>query len=205
MKTALLSCLLCLSFTTQAQSVIATPDSKPFARKTWLLGLQGGYSKANFLANNLTAQLYGGYFVTNKLLLGLSGTGLAEWTNTIVHDNMLAIGPQIRYQLTQTRFSPFLAASYQFGRYTYSSIEATTSVTNGSTVAGMSIAQGHAALTVHSRSFTAGLSIGITRTLRADIGLKWQDIIRPSEVVKVGSNSLWQPQLGVSYTIVSGK
>jgi hypothetical protein len=202
MKAFLLLCLYTLAVSTAAQSFAQANNSeitpKPFARKIWQLGIQGGYSKAQFLANNLTTQFYGGYYVANKLMLGASASWSGEWTKRVIETNLLSVGPAIRYQFTQTRLSPFVAAAYRFGTYTFTSQD--YSSTSGNS--GFRTYQNNTISGIHSRSVSVGLTIGITSALRGEVVANWQDAARPSDAVKIGSSNLWQAQVGLSYLLL---
>ncbi|GAB3889411.1 hypothetical protein [Spirosoma agri] len=200
MKTALLLCVVLFPAFGQAQRVAQKEETqlsaKPFARKTWQIGIQSGYSKATFLARNLSNQLHGGYFIADKLMLGLSAGQSLEWSQKNIVTNTISVGPALRYHLTRTRLSPFIAGSYRFGQYTYSGENA--SVSSGSS--GTRIYSGHSTLNIHARSLTAGLSVGLSSALRADIALNWQDVINPNREYAVSGNSLLQAQVGVNYS-----
>jgi hypothetical protein len=214
MKITLLLLLVALSFAGQAQTVSQQGNKQasvnPFTRKSWQIGIQGGYSKAEFISRNSTIQLYGGYFVANKLLVGLSGTWVGEWTRNFLHENTLTIGPAIRYQLTQTRISPFLAASYQIGARTLTIANVTvnpaavvtvvtTPTGSYSTISGsnFSYSSSNKPTAIHSRSLTAGISIGVVSSMRVDVALNWHDNAFPAyPELKRG---FFQYQFGLNY------
>ncbi|QHV97180.1 hypothetical protein [Spirosoma endbachense] len=214
MKTTLLLLLVSLSIASRAQpisqQVHTKPGVNPFTRKSWQIGIQGGYSKAEFISRNSTIQLYGGYFVANKLSMGLSGTWVAEWTRNVLHENTLTIGPAIRYQLTQTRISPFLAASYQIGARTLTIANVTvnpaavvtvitTPTGSYTTISGSNFtySSSNKPTAIHSRSLTAGISVGVVSSMRVDVALNWQGNAFPAypEVKR----ELFQLQFGLNY------
>ncbi|QIP12452.1 hypothetical protein G8759_07350 [Spirosoma aureum] len=214
MKTTLPLLLVALSFAGQAQPVSQQVNTQaglnPFTRKSWQIGIQGGYSKAEFISRNSTIQLYGGYFVANKLSMGLSSTWVAEWTRNVLHENTLTMGPAIRYQLTQTRISPFLAASYQIGARTLTIANVTvnpaavvtvitTPTGSYSTISGsnFSYTASNKPTAIHSRSLTAGISVGVVSSIRIDLAINWQGNAFPSyPEIKRG---LFQFQFGLNY------
>jgi hypothetical protein len=199
MKTVLFLCVILFPAFGQAQRVAQAETqrlSKPFARKTWQIGIQIGYSKATFLAHNLSNQLHGGYFITDKLMLGLAAGQSLEWSQKNIVTNTISVGPAVRYHLTRTRFSPFIAGSYRFGQYTYSG--ETTSIHSGSS--GIQTYSSRSTLNIHARALTAGLSIGLSSALRADIALNWQNVVNPNREYAVSGNSLLQAQVGVNYS-----
>ncbi len=210
MKKALLFSLVCFLGHAQAQEIVqhklARDYAQSYAKGSWLIGLQAGYSKGLLLENNLSTQLYSGYFVTNKLLLGLSGSASQEGFKR-VKELAFSIGPTVRFQLTRTRFSPFLAASYQFGQLIATGAESqeTTEIINGQTVvvSGFRIQSSGMPQRMFSRSFAAGLSMGITPLLHVDLVLNWQDKVHNVDDGIYLSRGLYQPQVGINYRLGS--
>lgn len=213
MRKYLLFLLLCTASFTKAQERTQSHTSpthlQGYTQGNWLIGLQAGYSKGLLLDRNLTTQAYGGYFVANNVLVGLSAVGSQEWHNSI-RDRSYFIGPMVRCQLTRTRFSPFLVASYQIGQRTLLGVESQTitqvvstssgpvTVTSGSTIRGSGRPE-----RLYSRSFGAGLSISLTALLRVDIALDWQDRVDLIDSRIRLDDGLWQPRLGVNYSIIN--
>ncbi len=120
MKPALYLCLVVLFLLAKRQAVYAQHDpgeqiKKTFASGHWQVGLTGGYGRGSIFDNHTVFQARAGYYVVNKLLLGIGASWANEGEGSIaLHD--LAVGPLARYQFTHTRLSPFIEASYQFGR-----------------------------------------------------------------------------------------
>lgn len=81
----------------------------------WQVGLKEGYSRGNILENRNSLQVYSGYFIAKNLLVGAGATWSKEWFETVRGDDV-TIGPLVRYQFLDARFSPFIEASYQFGK-----------------------------------------------------------------------------------------
>ncbi|GAB4052741.1 hypothetical protein [Spirosoma litoris] len=211
MKKILLLLLVCLSNYVRAQETpllkVPVNYSQPFARGSWLVGVQAGYSQGVWFGRNLTVHPYGGYFVANKLLLGVTGTISQEGFDQ-VREMINSVGPMVRYQLTRTRISPFLTASCQIGQRTLSGSDSRTTTqtqviggqvitsTSGSYIFG----DGTPHL-IYTRSMSAGLSMGVTRALRIDLALTSQDqAVSPGS--KVDSYTiLWQLQAGLNYKL----
>ncbi|RYC68609.1 hypothetical protein [Spirosoma sordidisoli] len=200
MKEALLLCLLGLCGSVQAQQPSKTGNAytSAYAKGSWSVGVHAGYSKGLILENNSTAQLYAGYFIANRLLLGLGASGSQEWFR-LVRSQTYTVGPMARYQLSRTRFSPFLTASYQFGGRSLSGSESQTMTSVVNTTGGPLVITGTARIggTGISRSVGifscgAGVSAGISSALRVDLALSYQQWL---------DQPLVQPQLGINYLI----
>lgn len=120
MKPALYLCLVVLFLSANRQAVYAQHNfreqvKKTFASGRWQTGLTGGYGRGSIFDNHTVFQARGGYYVVDKLLVGIGASWAKESEGSIaLHD--LAVGPLARYQFTHTRLSPFIEASYQFGR-----------------------------------------------------------------------------------------
>lgn len=111
MKPFLYLCLLGIVAGLNSQNAHA----QQFAEGTWQVGLKDGYSRGNILKNRNGLQVYSGYFIAKNLLIGAGATWSKEWFETIRKDDV-TIGPLVRYQFLDARFSPFIEASYQFGK-----------------------------------------------------------------------------------------
>lgn len=118
MRKILFLCLFGYSWLCQAQT--ETPLNRlfdsplPFSRNAWLAGFQVGYSKGTYGKERYSAtQAYGGYFVANKIALGLAATWGRESFGA-AQDVAISAGPLVRYQFTRSRFSPFIVGAYQF-------------------------------------------------------------------------------------------
>jgi hypothetical protein len=92
----------------------------------------------------------GGYYIADRLLIGLASSYTRELAEPVLNKNVFSVGPLIRYQFISGRISPFTELSYQFGRR-HTSLE-------------------------QSLSFTPGLSIGLLAGLRLDLGYNFQYI-----------------------------
>ncbi|UFH52816.1 hypothetical protein [Spirosoma sp. KNUC1025] len=193
MRKTLLVYLVCHCWLCQAQNQpqLSTPfnSPKPFNRKDWLFGFQVGYSKNSYLHERYSAtQAYGGYFVANKLALGLS----ASWSREsfiAAHDATFSVGPLLRYQFTRSRVSPFIVGAYQWGQATVSS---TNTKTFPMAENQRSIQSGYAGL---------GTSIRVVAEWRVDLLLTWQDKPAAPESGIQGRYHLLQAQIGANYLI----
>jgi hypothetical protein len=153
------------------------------------------------LGNNLTAQIYGGYFITNNVMVGLSGAVSKEETEGIgVRDLVWSVGPTIRYQITRSRISPFVVASYQFGQRTVSGSSQVMGPTSGSRISGDNTPR-----PIQTRMFGFGVSIGIVPALRADLAINWQDKASAYNPTIRLNDGLFQPQFGLHYLISAKK
>ncbi|MCX6214158.1 hypothetical protein [Spirosoma sp.] len=203
MKNALFLCLFTVSVGAMAQRLDHNDIPKPYQQGTWLVGIQGGYSNGNLMKNYLISHAQGGYFVADKLLIGLSSTQSWEWIRS-AHDNILAVGPMVRYQFTRTRISPFLTAAYQVGSRKSGSSEIQATILlpqpNGSTTTVTLLAPSFPK-TVYSRSFGAGVTIGITPALKLDALISWQDKVYKADDGLYSYMGVYQPQLGLSYLL----
>ena len=205
MQKALFCWLLWLPNLLQAQVIsqpILTNYSQSVSRGTWLVGLQAGYSKGILLGNNLTTQAYGGVFVANKVLAGLAANWNQEGFRAI-QDVSYSIGPMIRYHLTHSRLSPFIVASYQFGRHTVTGSVLGQTTVNGQIVmtSAISISGTGQPVNMYVRLLGAGVSWSLSSTLRIEAVLNWQD-----KVTDAGSDihfdrGLFQPQVGINYLL----
>ena len=215
MKISLLTLLLSLSWLTQAQVPLqsGTHQNYPLAyqRGMWLVGLQAGHSSAQLIGKNLTAHVYGGYFVANKLLLGLQGTRIQEGLTLPVYDVSYLVGPMLRCQLTRTRISPFIMASCQIGQRTLDQSEpliaTSTSVTVNSSGTHTSTSTSSFYIVnpgthlIYSRSASIGVSIGVITSLRIDVAVNWQDRVSDLGSKFPGYNGLYQAQFGINYLV----
>lgn len=203
MKNALLLFLFCYSACTMAQEnhqpYNTVVDNRPYAKGTWLVGLQAGYSKGNLMTNYLITHMQGGYFVADKLLIGVNTTQSWEWYKS-AYDNTLSIGPMVRYQFTRTRISPFLVASYQVGSRRSGSSEIQGTNPTGTTPV-IAILSPNFPKTVHSRSFGAGVSVGITPALKLDALINWQDKAYNASDGLYLYRGVYQPQIGLTYLL----
>ncbi|GAB4034675.1 hypothetical protein [Spirosoma gilvum] len=197
MKKLLLVGLMTLSIQAFAQNTQGV--NRLFQKRTWLVGLQTAFAKGNLNTRNTTKndlifQAFGGYFVVDKLLIGLSGTYMQQQQPLSFQIITPTLGPIVRYQFTQTRVSPYLTASFQIGRgYTSGILQVDgpngTKITPTYTTG----------FPTYTRSFGAGLSISAVSRFRVDAALHWQDMVDTPNV-RFGYGS-YQAQAGITYQI----
>ncbi|GAB3955517.1 hypothetical protein GCM10028805_43290 [Spirosoma harenae] len=199
MRKLLLLYLICHGWFCQAQDAarlnLPIDPSLPFRRRAWLAGFQVGYSKGSYGHERYSAtHLYGGYFVVNKLAIGLAASRGQESFGA-AQDVALSVGPMIRYQFTRTRLSPFVVGSYQFGQATVSGLRSKVSPS------GTTAADDIQNRPIQSRYVGMGLSLRVIRACRLDVLLTWQDKPGATELGINGQYNLLQAQLGVNYLI----
>lgn len=166
---------LCTQPTFAQKSAFDHSQSK-FAAGSWQFGVKGGYGKGNLVRDRSGLHLHSGYYVANKLMVGLGAAWSREWTEQ-VSVNDLSAGPFARYQFTTTRCSPFVEASYQFGQRS-------------------STYPGSVDTTIQAGYISPGLSIRLFNQLRADISYSIQFSPRSSYTESFG-----QAQIGFTYLV----
>ena len=161
-----------------------------FSAGHWQVNLKDGLGKGNELSeffngqqvyrhNILQAQA--GYYVVDGLLVGIGFSWSREWSpDRPIQESFTDFmkGPLIRYQFTNSRVSPFLEASYQFGRRN----------TDLRTILDFISSSAHSTL------LNTGVSIGLTSFLRVDAsyGVQFKTFVNQSFI-----NTY--PQVGVNY------
>ena len=123
MKTAPYLCLLIfLSVTIPqqliAQQVTSSNTSTAFSKGSQQLTASYGYGQGNLAKNRSVTQIQAGYYVANRLLIGVVGSMMREWIGEFHTDNKFSVGPLVRYQFTSSRLSPFAQLAYQLGNPT---------------------------------------------------------------------------------------
>ena len=162
--------------TAYAQSTSPELVKKSFTRGQWQLGLKDGYGRGDLLRNHNNFQVHTGYYLADKLLVGLGANWSKEWEGDFKF-NDFTVGPLARYQFTRTRVSPFIEASYQFGRRS----------------TGSNSGISYPSVSIKSAFITPGLSIGVASSLRVDISYGFQYLINGYTAV------YGQPQVGINY------
>lgn len=181
MKPVLNVCWLLLFLLVSRQAVYAQTTSpehlkKSFTRGQWQVDLRDGYGRGSLFDNHNAIQIHSGYYIVDKLLLGIGAKWSKEWVGDVSF-NELTLGPLARYQFTRGRLSPYIEASYQFGRRR----------------SGANSSISYPSLNMQSVSFSPGLSVGLASSLRIDISYGFQYLIN-------GFTNLYgQPQLGINY------
>jgi len=162
-----------------AQLVTYTPPQTNFSKGSWQVGLRDGYQGGILIGNRNTLQLHADYYLVNQLAVGISGTWAREGTSyAAFHD--LTVGPYVRYQFTATRLSPFVDLSYQVGKR----------------ISGDEKVFTDESLNMQSSQISPGVSIGVTRFLRAEVSYHFQWIYLSNWTEYIG-----QPQLGITYLL----
>lgn len=184
MKTTTLLLFLICSCQAIAQSTNLNTATRTLQKKTRAVGLYANYGSSPIIGNQLGFSAYGGYFIANKLLLGLNGGYATDWSNTVEgHVSSWLTGPFIRYYLTSSRVTPFAEASYQFGQFMISSP--------------YNMGQAGIRHSANTLSFTGGLGVRLTQAFRLELAYNYQaDRFSPAPLVQRN----WQgyPQAGLS-------
>jgi hypothetical protein len=160
-----------------AQKLTPTQPQIAFKAGSWQVGLKEGYGRGDLLRNRNSLQVHSGYYLVNRLLVGLNGTWSKEWVGDFnYHD--LSAGPYLRYHFTSTRISPFIDASYQIGQRKSGS---------GTTIT-------YPKISMQTTQITPGINFGLINSLRLEIsyGLQWAYL--PN-----GTQSFGQTQVGLTY------
>lgn len=123
MKIASSLCLTILLIVALSQQLIAqsiTSDSAgtAFRKGSQQLTISYGYGRGNLLRNRSIIQIQAGYYIANRLMVGVAGSTMREWIGELHIDNKFSAGPFIRYQFTSSRLSPFAQLDYQLGNPT---------------------------------------------------------------------------------------
>lgn len=171
---------VCLSIrSSSAQTGTNHPYRNSFDKGNWQAGARIGRQGGNLIGTRNTLQLHAGYYLIDKLVVGLSTMwareGSKSFTGPSVFQDITA-GPYLRYQFTRTRLSPFVDASYQIGLR----------------IAGEGFASGNQAVNIGCIS--PGLSIGVTRSLRVELNYHFQWLNAGYRAEYIG-----QPQAGLTY------
>ncbi|GAB3941107.1 hypothetical protein GCM10028805_03820 [Spirosoma harenae] len=180
MKPLLLPVVFTLLINQSFSQTVDQPSSlSSFKKKSWQIGVRDWRQGGNLIGIRNTLQLHAGYYLANQLAVGISGTWGREGTSWgAFHD--ITLGPYARYQFTSTRISPFVDVSYQIGRrsswddaFTFSSIG------------------------IQSAQISPGVSVGVTRFLRAELNYHFQWIFQSGS--GFWGEYIGQPQLGLTY------
>lgn len=174
-------------------------QAQPFQKGTWLVGLQGAYQLKHdqFFKHSVLLKVQGGYFIANKLLIGLSGTRSQQKAPESFKSTIYTLGPTVRYQLTQTRFSPYLMTSFQLGQ-SRASGDLLLELPNGDVI--NYSAWQSSPYRMYSRSLGVGLLVSIVSGLKLEGSLIWQDFVeRPNLNLNLRDDTNYQAQVGLTY------
>lgn len=192
----------------QLQPSIARNTRPAFAypKGSWMMGVQGSRTPDNLLGRNTAIHLQGGYFVSDKLLLGLNATWRTKTADPVRLYSYMA-GPQLRFQLTQTRVSPYIAASWQFGfkrdngeQTTVVTVYNTTTTPPTTVTAVMTYRPVEGTKAIHSPMLGIGATIGIVPALRAEIAINWQKDFYYG--ARLFDSTPLQPHIGLNYVFL---
>lgn len=123
MRTTIYLCLTFFSLATIPQQLIAqqlmlSNTATAFSKGSQQLTVNYGYGRGNLAANRSVTQIQAGYYVANRLLIGVAGSMMREWIGEFHTNNKFSVGPFARYQFTSSRLSPFAQLAYQLGNPT---------------------------------------------------------------------------------------
>ncbi len=123
MKTAAYLCLIIffLAIITQqlsAQQISSSSTNTALRKGSQQLTISYGYGRGNLVQNRSVTQIQAGYYVADRLLIGVVGSMMREWIGELHTDNKFSAGPLVRYQFTSSRLCPFTQLAYQLGNPT---------------------------------------------------------------------------------------
>jgi post-segregation antitoxin (ccd killing protein) len=177
MKISLYICLIATLTCANLQNGFAQKTAfdnaqSKFATGSWQVGLKEGYGRGNLFKNRNGLHFHTGYYIVNNLLVGVGAVWSKEWFGDY-NLNDFTVGPFARYQFLNTRISPFMEASYQFGQQKQLAV------------------QDRQSAAIRSTFINTGLSIRLVSQLRADLsyGLQFAN----------NNQSFGQAQLGLNY------
>jgi hypothetical protein len=178
-------------------SVTCCAQAQNFQKGTWLIGLQSAYrlQSDDFFKHGAFVKAYGGYFISNKLLVGLTGTRSLQRAPISFKSTTYTVGPLLRYQLTQTRVSPYLMTSFQIGQRKSSGDWQFDNPNVG--VINYSVQDRSLR---YSRSLGMGLLISVVSGLKLEGSLIWQDFEgAPNLKLNLKDKTNYQVQVGATY------
>jgi hypothetical protein len=113
-----LTCFLLVAFPqlVRAQTPGLRTKGNAFSKGTTQFTATYGYGQGELVKNRSVSQIQAGYYVADRLMIGLTGSLMKEWLGEIRSNNRFSGGPLIRYQFTGSRLSPFVALAYQLGK-----------------------------------------------------------------------------------------
>ena len=102
------------------QVIVAQPDTLTHSKTAFSKGSKQvtasyGYGQGNLLQNRNVIGIQAGYYLANRLMVGVAGSLMREWIDNLNSGNKFSAGPVVRYQFTASRLSPFAQLSYQLG------------------------------------------------------------------------------------------
>ncbi|MFD2935201.1 hypothetical protein [Spirosoma flavum] len=103
---------------TIAQQLTLSSSRTAFGKGSEQLTVTYGYGRGSLAENRSVIQIQAGYYVANRLLIGVAGSMMRKWIGELHTDNKFSAGPLVRYQFTSSRLSPFAQLAYQLGNPT---------------------------------------------------------------------------------------
>lgn len=159
-------------------------QERTFKKGYWLVGGRVSYFSERFSNGfDLSGQAQGGYFVADRLAVGLRGKYIRDYrSSSFPITRSWLIGPVVRYHLTSTRIAPFVEGAYQVGRVGFDG-------------AATSFPYPTIRETVRVLSLVGGLSVRLNPALRLDLAAETQQFsYYPSNRKKT-----IRPGLGLTY------
>jgi hypothetical protein len=159
---------------------------RTFKKGSWLIsGRVAYFSERGANGFDLSGQVQGGYFVADRLALGLKGKYVRDYRrSTFPITRSWLVGPLVRYHLTRGRIAPFVEGSYQLGRVDFDA--------TGTNFPYPSIQE-----TVRVVSLAGGVSARLSQVLRLDITAENQQFSYYPSIRK----TLLRPEIGLTYYI----
>ena len=100
----------------RAQNSGLITKENAFLKGTKQLTITYGYGQGELVKNRSVSQIQAGYYVADRLMIGVTGSLMKEWLGEIRSKNRFSGGPLVRYHFTSSRLSPFAALAYQLGK-----------------------------------------------------------------------------------------
>lgn len=101
-----------------AQQSASTYSQTAFSEGSKQFTVSYGYSQGSLLQNRNVIGINAGYYVANRLMVGVAGSLMREWLGELNTGTKFSAGPLVRYQFTASRLSPFAQLAYQLGNPT---------------------------------------------------------------------------------------
>lgn len=178
-------------------SLTCCAQAQTFQKGTWLVGLQSAYrlQSDDYFKHGALLKAYGGYFISNKLLVGLTGTRAQYKAPISLESTTYTVGPILRYQLTQTRVSPYLMTSFQIGQRESSGDWQFDAPNVG--IVNIPVQDRRLR---YSRSLGIGLLVSVVPGLKLEGSLIWQDFEdTPNQRLILRDKTNYQVQVGATY------
>lgn len=157
---------------------------RTFRKGSWLMSGRAAYfSERSSNGFDLSAQVQGGYFVADRLALGLKGKYIRDYRSaTFPVTRSWLLGPVVRYHLSRSRIAPFVEGGYQLGRVHFDA-----TATN--------VSYPPIQETVRVLSLAGGVSARLSQTLRLDITAETQQF----SYYPIPRKTAIRPEIGLTY------